>query len=138
MIGLWRGWIMGSSLAIYLSEEVARRGWNDSDLADRAGITRSNLSKIMDGRTKVPTLATLDRLARALDEPLSRLVAICGFTVGKNTDLTVDEQISILLETAPGFRLAVDKIAQLHPDDLQALQSYLDGALRRPRRTGRQ
>lgn len=137
MIRLLWGLGMGTSLPIFLREEVDKRGWNDSDLADRAGVTRSSLSKIMKGKTKVPSLETLDRLSHALEVPLIHLVALCGFAVDSRVDVPFDEQIAILLETAPGFRSAVDKVAQLLPDDLRALQSYLDGSLRRVRPAGR-
>lgn len=49
------------------------RGWNQQDLADRAGIARSTLSKIENGLLS-PTFEVLLKLARGFDTDLSDLV----------------------------------------------------------------
>jgi transcriptional regulator with XRE-family HTH domain len=121
---------MASALAVYLRAELDRRGWNARQLADRAGMPPSGLSKILNRVTEVPDLETLDKLAVALDVPLVRLVAVCGFRVGDDAK-TPDEQIAILLEVAPEFRDVVDDLTQLQPDDLRAIRGYVDALLRR-------
>jgi len=49
------------------------QGLSKAALARRAGITRASLVWVEDG-THMPTIATLERLARALKVPLRNLV----------------------------------------------------------------
>lgn len=56
-----------------IREARKRAGLTQEQLASRAGITQSHLSRLELGKY-VPTLATLERLARALRIPLSALL----------------------------------------------------------------
>jgi ribosome-binding protein aMBF1 (putative translation factor) len=47
-----------------------QRGWSQSQLAEAAGMTQSAVARFEAGGT-VPTLAVLERMARALDVELS-------------------------------------------------------------------
>jgi len=49
-----------------LFELMSARGWNQSDLARRAGMNRDNISQYVRGRT-YPTPKFLKKLAKALD-----------------------------------------------------------------------
>lgn len=49
-----------------LYELMSTRGWNQSDLARRAGMNRDNISQYVRGRT-YPTPKFLQKLAKALD-----------------------------------------------------------------------
>jgi transcriptional regulator with XRE-family HTH domain len=48
------------------------RGWSQDDLAKAAGIPNSSISEYERGR-KIPELATLERLLRAMEFPLSAI-----------------------------------------------------------------
>lgn len=50
------------------------RGWSQEVLADRANLNRSYLGEVERG-SAVPSLATIEKLARAFDTSMSDLVA---------------------------------------------------------------
>jgi transcriptional regulator with XRE-family HTH domain len=52
------------------------RGWSQERLAADAGVNRSYMGEIERARA-VPTLATAEKLAQALDVPLSTLIVRC-------------------------------------------------------------
>jgi transcriptional regulator with XRE-family HTH domain len=51
-----------------------RKGWSQSELARRAGISQGVLSDIESGRTKNPRSDTLAAIARALKVPIEKLL----------------------------------------------------------------
>lgn len=51
------------------------RGMTSTQLAERSGMQRPNLSRLESGK-HVPSLETLERVAEALDVPVARLVAV--------------------------------------------------------------
>jgi transcriptional regulator with XRE-family HTH domain len=55
------------------------RGWSQERLAGRAELNRSYMGEI-ERATAMPSLATAAKLARALDVPLSQLIAHCERT----------------------------------------------------------
>ena len=62
-----------AALAVRIRRWRDDRGWNQQDLANRAGIARSTLSKIENGLLS-PTFEVLLKLARGFDTELSELV----------------------------------------------------------------
>ena len=52
------------------------RGWSQEQLAGQASLNRSYMGEI-ERATAVPTLATAEKLAHALDVPLSALISRC-------------------------------------------------------------
>lgn len=62
-----------SALAARIRRWRDARGWNQQDLADRAGVARSTLSKIENGLLS-PTFEVLLKLARGFGVDLSELV----------------------------------------------------------------
>jgi transcriptional regulator with XRE-family HTH domain len=69
-------------MAMQIKALRERRKLSQEALADRAGIHRVSLANIERG-AKVPTLDTLERLSKALQVPLGRLVAVKGKKGGK-------------------------------------------------------
>lgn len=119
---------MASALALYLRGEIAKRGWEDAELADLAEIGRPTLSKILNNSKQVPTLATLAALSKALGVPLAKLITLCGFPVSKDHSAPVQaEQVAILLETLPEMHGLFDVLMTFRPDDLQAILAYAQG-----------
>ena len=61
-------------MQIRINEILKEKGITISQLADRAGIARANVSNIVHLKT-APALDTLERLANALNLPVSDLLA---------------------------------------------------------------
>lgn len=121
---------MASRLANYLRAQIGQRGWDDSQLADAAGIQRSALSYILNTPDVVPKLQTLDAIAHALDEPLSKLITLCGFSLeGEQAATTINEQIAIMLDTVPELRPLVGDLTQLPVEDLRMVRAYIQGVI---------
>lgn len=55
-------------------ELAKKKGWSMNLLADFAGMSRSNLSRIMNGKQS-PTVRTLKRIAETLEVPLKDLLS---------------------------------------------------------------
>ena len=51
------------------------RGWNQSELARRAGISSPSLWALENGRTKMPKFETIKSVAAALGVPMSKIMA---------------------------------------------------------------
>lgn len=68
---MWQGYDFGA-----VGEEVRRlrrgRGWSQTELATRAGISRQTLSELERGRPPQPS--TLERIARVLDTTASAIL----------------------------------------------------------------
>jgi transcriptional regulator with XRE-family HTH domain len=65
-----------SPITLRLRALRERRRWSQAELARRAGIGQSAISKIEAGKTKGVDLATLDRLARALGVSPRSLIVV--------------------------------------------------------------
>jgi transcriptional regulator with XRE-family HTH domain len=126
---------MTSSLAAYLKAEIDARGWSDAQTAEKAGLTKSSLSYILNTPNMIPELQTLDRLAVALGIPLARLITMAGFSIDNRPDISADEQITEILRALPELRGLVDDLQQLRAQDLAIVRAYVDGYLRRLRET---
>lgn len=50
-----------------------RKGWSVAELARRAGLKRQTLHRLQRGETRRPQIATLHKLARALEVPVEQL-----------------------------------------------------------------
>lgn len=55
------------SFASWLSEKMSERHMNQSELAERLGVTRGAINNLLSGRSKTPSVETIEKLARALD-----------------------------------------------------------------------
>ena len=64
-----------AALANNLREWRARRGWSQTELAARAGLSKGMLVQIEQSQTN-PSIATLCKLANALGVALPRLVEV--------------------------------------------------------------
>ena len=62
----------------WLSKEMTRQGMNQSQLARRAGISRSTIKRIIDGERGIGR-TSLGKIARALDLPPQELLRRTGY-----------------------------------------------------------
>jgi transcriptional regulator with XRE-family HTH domain len=56
-----------------IKAERKKRGWSQQALADKAGLSRTYLARLETARQD-PTLGTLEKLAKALRVPLTKLL----------------------------------------------------------------
>jgi transcriptional regulator with XRE-family HTH domain len=66
-----------AALARNLREWRVKRGWSQTELASRAGLSKGMLSQIEQAQTN-PSIATLCKLANALGVALPKLVEVAG------------------------------------------------------------
>ena len=130
MLELTRGYRMSSGLIIYLEGELDRLGWTQARLAEEADITPGAISKLFRKRSTRPDLETLSKLARAIKQPLTKLVAAEGYDPGAYQGHPQAEQVALLLETVPALRELHETVVELPPEDLQAVLSYALGRKR--------
>jgi transcriptional regulator with XRE-family HTH domain len=57
-----------------LQNELSRKNWTASELADRAKINRSTMSRILAGKVPGVSLDTIEKLAKALRIPPATLI----------------------------------------------------------------
>lgn len=133
MIGLLRGFGVDSGLSAYLRGEIEKRGWDDVDLARRAGIDKGSLSYILNNPDAEPRLTTLRKLASGLGVPLRRLLVVMGIEVEEEDNLLDAERVAALLDAIPELQEVVDNVSQFPPDEIRAFLAYIDAHRRRHR-----
>lgn len=67
---------VGERFGHALRRQRVARGWSQERLANRAGLNRSYMGEI-ERAAAMPSLATVVKLAQALELPLAELVAAC-------------------------------------------------------------
>ena len=119
-----------SGIAELIKSELQKKGLNQQELAERAGISQPALSKLMNKPDMVPELKTLGLLSVALNIPLRRLVEACGFPLEEPGAVqNVDERLKVVLSAVPELRdLFAQMIEDLTPEDRGAILAYLDSA----------
>lgn len=118
-----------SMLGEYLRRAIDQRGWSDRHFADHSGVSPAVLSQLINTPGKLPSLETAVKLARALDVPLSRIVALCGMTVPDDAPTDADD--AALLREFPELGDIVRDLRELHPQDRAAVHGYIHGRLKR-------
>ncbi|MCL4300562.1 MAG: helix-turn-helix transcriptional regulator [Anaerolineae bacterium] len=95
-----------SNLSVWLAEETKERGWSYRELARRAGISQSLISKILSGDTK-PSINFCNKIAHALGESpekVLRLAEILPSSQASNDDSILAELQDIVKNLPPGQR----------------------------------
>ena len=78
--------------AVVLRSSREERGWSQEQLAERADLNRSYLGEIERGQA-IPSLATVAKLANALEIDLSVLITRCEHLPRQNHGTTVHSAI---------------------------------------------
>ncbi|APF32913.1 XRE family transcriptional regulator [Microbacterium sp. SGAir0570] len=81
-------------VAHLLSIEIARRGLRQSDIAARAGMSSSQLSRVLAAK-KVFTLDQLDAVCRAVGVPITQVVDVPGQQPGRALDAASVPRIDV-------------------------------------------
>jgi transcriptional regulator with XRE-family HTH domain len=113
-----------AELAGFLERRITELGISEREAARRWGLSQPTLNKILNNPNLVPDLRTLERLARGTGMALSKLIALCGFTLEElaSGDQALiglsDDQIAWWLSLPPSRRAQLlDALRQLHPTD---------------------
>lgn len=111
----WIQIAMPTALASYIQGEIKTRQWTERYFEDVTGVSKTALRSMMTGKTGVPKLETLDRIAKAFQVPRAYLEELCGFP--EDVHLTVDE-LRVLATLTEAQRAALIAVArQMTRDD---------------------
>lgn len=113
-------------LAEWLQNEINGKGWSRQEAARETGVSYTALTSIITGETNVPTLVNLDKLARAFDTPLVRLVELCDYDLGFSAPNDRDRYLSQLIARQPEYREAVEGLLKLSPADFEAAVKHIE------------
>jgi hypothetical protein len=124
-----------AGLAAVLQDELDRRGWNWSKLADKSKIGESTLSKWRHHPEVVPDLRSLAVLSATLELPLRQLIEACGFAVNESAGYADREaRARALVAAVPQLAVFADPLASLTPEDQDAVWSMVETYLQRRRK----
>ncbi|MCX6081440.1 MAG: helix-turn-helix transcriptional regulator [Chloroflexi bacterium] len=67
---------MTSDFATWIRDEINRRGWSEATLAERAGLSRSSISKMLTSDQRSPGMRFFAGSAAAFEMPLADVILI--------------------------------------------------------------
>lgn len=127
---LWENTEAGNdmfALVAFVRKEMGDRGWTQLDLSEKSSIPDSTLSRLLSGQVKEPKLSVLYQLAIAFGMPLSHLMALAGFPVeGVTTEDRQNKRLIALMDSFPWLPSVAEEIADLLPEDREAVLAYLE------------
>lgn len=122
-------------LAKYIKELRGNRGWTQAELASKAGLTRSHISRLEEDRDQNPSQRTFEALARALGLSISELTRIVyGETMVKRQETS--EEILERLRLAHPVSIPVYNEFPFHAGEPVEPAEYVYRAPTRRTRTG--
>lgn len=117
---------MASGIGNWLRAQIDALHISDREFSRRSGIKPSALSYILTQPGVIPTLPTLERIARTLGVDLDVVITISGFTLRGDDATARAERVSRVAEVVPAVQRLLDDTAQLPPKYVMAIQSYVD------------
>lgn len=121
------------SLADWIAADLEQYGYRD--LSDRTGISHGALEHIKKRRnTKMPTLETLERLARWWRVPLIDVLEAAGVNMDAPVMSGIHQRLSALVDRNPNLAPLVRGFRRLPLDEQEAIVSYLEQLEGQPRR----
>ncbi len=67
---------MTTDFPTWIRDEIKRRGWSQANLAERAGLSHSGISKILRSDRQKPSMRFLAGIAAALEMPVVDVIVI--------------------------------------------------------------
>jgi transcriptional regulator with XRE-family HTH domain len=116
---------MPSRLALFIEEELARRGMDQIDLSAAAELPNSTLNRILQS-VKEPRPTQIARIAKGFQMPFWRLMQIAGYTTEDPDD--PDEENQRLAETIkarPALREILREAESLTAEEQDAVLTYI-------------
>ncbi len=101
----------------------ARKGWDLSELAEKAGISRTTLYHLLEGHTDKPRLGTLSRLAEPLGLEVDELLGGPANVVLPGAAATISFSEAAAREFDAAANPAVDEVARERPDLFRGWES---------------
>lgn len=124
---------MSVELSNYLKDEMARRGWSLTKLANKAGLPKQTVSNVINKPEQTPDLPTFVGLADALEISLARLLERAGYTVERLDDPEESSRrIARQIEDFPWLQPIFQWLLDLDPEDRAGVAAYL-GSIRHHR-----
>ena len=80
---------MATDFAIWIRDETMRHGWSQASLAERAGLSRSSISKLLTSGRRKPGMRFFAGIAAAFEMSLADVILISEQTrlrEGQNTE----------------------------------------------------
>lgn len=97
-----------------VKQEMERRGWSESELAREAGLSRQAVNFLLSGRTKSPSIDTINNIARAFRLPVDEFARAAGLL----PKVTYRESLIKRIE---------EKASQLtDPKDIERVEKFID------------
>lgn len=114
-----------SALGERIKELREAAGLTHAEVAERAGISRSYVTRLEAGKVGLPSRGVLPRLAEALDTTREDLLRAAGFL----------EQLPMILDD-PALEIAFRHVETLPPEDRQEVLEFVSYVMYRRRRRG--
>lgn len=86
------------SFASWLSGKMDERHINQSDLADRLGITRGAINNLLTGRSKTPSADTIQKISDIFHTPVDEVYRAAGLLPSSNTRDKLTKELLYNLE----------------------------------------
>lgn len=115
-----------SDLADFLAGKLKESSYRD--LEEKTKVSRGSLENIIGQQnTEFPKLETLDKIAKAYQLPLWRVIEMAGIELGlPGTPDDLARQLTSLGNRIPEIQPIVGYLLKLHPDDVRAVVAYLE------------
>lgn len=129
---------MPAELTNYLSDELKRRGWNPTQLANKSGLPKQTISNVLNKPDAVPELPTYVALAEALGVSLAYLLERAGYMVERLEDPEEStRRLARQIDAFPWLQPILQWLLDLDPEDRAGVIAYLE-SVRRQRSQGDQ
>ena len=92
---------MGNRFAAWLSQEMSKREWSQSDLARASGVHRATISKLLTYPDQKPSIVTCSKIAGALNFPAHYVLTKAGLIPEQEERSPTLEEANQLLDELP-------------------------------------
>lgn len=114
-------------LASFLKAYMTEHGLKLRDMELRSGVSRTVINSLITGKEHEPRLTTLAGIARAVELPLWRIIALAGVELElPDATTSAAAQLAALAARSPTFERLLERLLLAHEAQLQAVVNYLE------------